>query len=365
MRASSRSISMVLLVVCASWPCGVFAEEKDSLPTILLRKGLSKSITQAIVAPSPDKIDFNIMPIMSCTIKDLINKVKWSDSPEIVVASESTNISISIQDEKVKFETTHGQPFCSDACPVKNEKLPGGMSGYLLNFSMWSLEDLQCGVQLNFPPEYKIFVPPRDPTTVAASQALKWWDIVAICAAVVVVLVVVGIAVWCIYRYYKPVLPATAEANLSTPTAVTCLPAQKVVKPSATTQPAPVSSDLKHGVVRVPRSTAPPSSTPQPPAALPPSSAPPSTATPNESDDERFQRRNRERMAKFKATPSKRRPSAEFRRTLESRDETELAPNTVKLDRYERERSRRMLKAVDEGDQPRKKKSSSTIEDVM
>uniref|UniRef100_A0A915D4Z7 Uncharacterized protein n=1 Tax=Ditylenchus dipsaci TaxID=166011 RepID=A0A915D4Z7_9BILA len=64
-------------------------------------------------------------------------------------------------------------------------------------------------------------------------------------------------------------------------------------------------------------------------------------------------------------TPSQRRPSAEFRRTLESRDETELAPNTVKLDRYERERSRRMLKAVDEGDQPRKKKSSSTIEDVM
>uniref|UniRef100_A0A915E324 Uncharacterized protein n=1 Tax=Ditylenchus dipsaci TaxID=166011 RepID=A0A915E324_9BILA len=260
-----------------------------------------------------------------------------------------------------------------DACPVKNEQLSDGTSGYLLKFTMWSLEDLQHDVQLIFPPEYKVFVPPIDPTTIAASQALGGWDIVAICAAIVVVLVVVGIAVWCIYRYYKPVLPATAEANLSTPTAVTCLPAQRVVKSSATTQPAPVSSDLKHGVVRVPPSTAPPSSTPQPPAALPPSSAPPSTATPNESDDERFQRRtvqgcyhrNPPVPAPIIETPSKRRPSAEFRRTLESRDETELAPNTVKLDRYERERSRRMLKAVDEGDQPRKNKSNSTIEDVM
>uniref|UniRef100_A0A915DDN9 Uncharacterized protein n=1 Tax=Ditylenchus dipsaci TaxID=166011 RepID=A0A915DDN9_9BILA len=64
-------------------------------------------------------------------------------------------------------------------------------------------------------------------------------------------------------------------------------------------------------------------------------------------------------------TASQRRPSAEFCRTLESRDETELVPNTAKLERYERERSRRMLKAVDEADQPRKTKSSSTIEDIM
>uniref|UniRef100_A0A915DUY5 Uncharacterized protein n=1 Tax=Ditylenchus dipsaci TaxID=166011 RepID=A0A915DUY5_9BILA len=267
----------------------------------------------------------------------------------------------------------------NDACPVKNEQLPGA-NGYFLNFTVWCLEYLQCDVQLNFPPGYKVFVPPRDPTTVAPSQVLEWWAIVAICAAVIFVLVLVGIAVWCIYGYYKPVLPATYDAKLSTPTAVTCLPAQKVVKSSAATQLAPVSCDLKQGVFRVPSSTAPsstapPSSTP----ALPPSTAPPSTAPPQKSEDERFQRRTRERVAKFKAatieippvpapiidTPSQRLPSAEFRRTLESRDETELAPNTVKLDRYERERSRRMLKAVDEGDQPRKTKSSSTIEDVM
>uniref|UniRef100_A0A915E090 Uncharacterized protein n=1 Tax=Ditylenchus dipsaci TaxID=166011 RepID=A0A915E090_9BILA len=397
MRASSRSIWMVLLVVCASWPCGVLAE--DSLPTILLKKGSSKSITQAVLVPSPDKIDLTIMPLDCSTVNgdDIVNNVKYSYSDgcnmdliwkkgnhfhtqkdggtsNAVETSKSTIISIWIQDKKVKFQALNEIVHPYDACPVKNNQLPGETSGYLLNFTVWSLEDLQCDYRFSFPPGYKVFVPSIDPTTVAASQALGAWDIVAICAAIVVVLVVVGIAAWCIYRYYKPVLPATAEANLSTPTAVTCLPAQKVVKPSATTQPAPVSSDLKHGVVRVPPSTAPPSSTPQPPAALPPS-----TATPNESDDERFQRRTRERVAKFKAvtieippvpapiieTPSKRRPSAEFRRTLESRDETELAPNTVKLERYERERSRRMLKAVDEGDQPRKKKSSSTIEDVM
>uniref|UniRef100_A0A915D2F6 Uncharacterized protein n=1 Tax=Ditylenchus dipsaci TaxID=166011 RepID=A0A915D2F6_9BILA len=70
-----------------------------------------------------------------------------------------------------------------------------------------------------------------------------------------------------------------------------------MVKSSATTQPAPVSSDLKQGVVQATPSTAPPSSTP----ALPPSSAPQSTATPQESEDERFKRRTRERVAKFKA----------------------------------------------------------------
>uniref|UniRef100_A0A915DK64 Uncharacterized protein n=1 Tax=Ditylenchus dipsaci TaxID=166011 RepID=A0A915DK64_9BILA len=404
MRASSRSIWMVLLFVCASWPCGVLAEANDSLPTILLKKGSSKSITLAIIAPSPDKIDFTIVPLDCNAGDDVINKVKYSYSSGCIMdliwekgsafctrkvggsgsntvsASESTNISISIQAKEVKFKGQAEYPiYIKDGCPVKNEQLSDGTIGYLLNFTMWSTEELQCGYRLRFPPEYKVFVPPIDPTTVAASQALGAWDIVAIVAAIVVVLVVVGIAVWCIYSCCKPVSPAAAEANLSTPTAVTCLPAQRVVKSSATTQPAPVSSDLKQGVVRVPLSTAPQSSTPQPPAALPPSSAPPSTVTPNESDDERFQRRTRERVAKFEAvtieippvpapiieTPSRRRPSAEFRRTLESREETELAPNTVKLDRYERERSRRMLKAVGEGDQPRKKKSSSTIEDVM
>uniref|UniRef100_A0A915DWR4 Uncharacterized protein n=1 Tax=Ditylenchus dipsaci TaxID=166011 RepID=A0A915DWR4_9BILA len=79
MRASSRSIWMVLLVVCASCPCGVCAEESDNLPTILLKEGPSKSITKAVLAPSPDKIDFTIMPL-DCTIGDLINKVKYSYS---------------------------------------------------------------------------------------------------------------------------------------------------------------------------------------------------------------------------------------------------------------------------------------------
>uniref|UniRef100_A0A915D1I4 Uncharacterized protein n=1 Tax=Ditylenchus dipsaci TaxID=166011 RepID=A0A915D1I4_9BILA len=194
--------------------CGVCAEENESLPTILLKKGSPKSITQAIVAPSPDKIDFTIMPL-DYTTKDLINKVKYSycdgcsmdlvwekgdgfftqkeGGDSDVKASESKNISIWIQDKQVKFRTKKSLLY-NDAC---------------------RLEDLQCDYQIGFPPEYRVFVPQIDPTTVAASQALKWWDIVAICAAVVVVLVVVGIAIWCIYRYYKPALPATAEANLS------------------------------------------------------------------------------------------------------------------------------------------------------
>uniref|UniRef100_A0A915DZG5 Uncharacterized protein n=1 Tax=Ditylenchus dipsaci TaxID=166011 RepID=A0A915DZG5_9BILA len=62
-----------LLAVC------VFAEDMDSMPKILLKKGSPKSITQAIVAPSRDKIYFTIMPL-DCTTEDIINKVKYSYS---------------------------------------------------------------------------------------------------------------------------------------------------------------------------------------------------------------------------------------------------------------------------------------------
>uniref|UniRef100_A0A915E313 Uncharacterized protein n=1 Tax=Ditylenchus dipsaci TaxID=166011 RepID=A0A915E313_9BILA len=135
---------MVLLVLCASWSCGVFAEENDSLPTILLKEGPSKRITKAVLAPSPNKIDFTIMPL-NCTVDDLINKVKYFLLRWLQHGNDlGSKKYFSYPKRRGQRKRIPSEPSSNDACPVKNEQLPGGTRGYLLNFSMWSLEDLQC-----------------------------------------------------------------------------------------------------------------------------------------------------------------------------------------------------------------------------
>uniref|UniRef100_A0A915DUT6 Uncharacterized protein n=1 Tax=Ditylenchus dipsaci TaxID=166011 RepID=A0A915DUT6_9BILA len=114
------------------------------------------------------------MPFV-CTAHDFINKVKYSYSSgcnmemswekknafgtqkdgggcmDIVKASDSTNISISIQDNKVEFVADSNEGPAMILALLRMSNRPGGISGYLLNFTMWSLEDLQCDVQLIFP----------------------------------------------------------------------------------------------------------------------------------------------------------------------------------------------------------------------
>uniref|UniRef100_A0A915D886 Uncharacterized protein n=1 Tax=Ditylenchus dipsaci TaxID=166011 RepID=A0A915D886_9BILA len=126
----------------------------------------------------------------------------------------------------------------------------------------------------------------------------------------------------------KPVLPTASTANPSAPMAVTCLPDVKVVKPTATTQPPPVSCDLKQGQKPVPIPQPPVSSElkqGQEPAPIPP---PPVPVV--EKD--------------LPAVPS------EKLLAIDDGDEVRLAPNTIEITSLEKKRrkNRRMLKAVDD-----------------
>uniref|UniRef100_A0A915D7G4 Uncharacterized protein n=1 Tax=Ditylenchus dipsaci TaxID=166011 RepID=A0A915D7G4_9BILA len=77
------------------------------------------------------------------------------------------------------------------------------------------------------------------------------WHIIAISiSGVIVAGLLIFLLIYICWKYAcrpKPVLPTASTANPSAPMAVTCLPDVKVVKPTATTQPPPVSCDLKQG----------------------------------------------------------------------------------------------------------------------
>uniref|UniRef100_A0A915CV74 Uncharacterized protein n=1 Tax=Ditylenchus dipsaci TaxID=166011 RepID=A0A915CV74_9BILA len=111
----------------------------------------------------------------------------------------------------------------------------------------------------------------------------------------------------------SPVLPTGSTANPSAPVAVTCLPDVKVVKPTATTQPLPLSGELKQGPKPVPI---------PPPAVLPMSAV--------EKD--------------LPAVPS------DKLLAVDDGDEVRLGPNTIEITSLEkkRRRDRRMLRAVDD-----------------
>uniref|UniRef100_A0A915E8E8 Uncharacterized protein n=1 Tax=Ditylenchus dipsaci TaxID=166011 RepID=A0A915E8E8_9BILA len=137
----------------------------------------------------------------------------------------------------------------------------------------------------------------------------------------------------------KTVSPTASTANPSAPGAVTCLPDVKVVKPTATTQPPPVSCDLKQGQKPVPIPQPPVSSDlkqGQKPAPLPPA---PLTAM----------------KIDLPAAPS------DKLLAIDDGDEVRLAPNTIEITSLEKKRrkNRRMLKAVDEDENSAALKSRS------
>uniref|UniRef100_A0A915DQD5 Uncharacterized protein n=1 Tax=Ditylenchus dipsaci TaxID=166011 RepID=A0A915DQD5_9BILA len=126
----------------------------------------------------------------------------------------------------------------------------------------------------------------------------------------------------------KPMLPTASTANPSALVAVTCLPDVKVVKPAVTTQPPPMSGNLKQGPKPAPIPLPPVSKDlkqRQKPAPIPPLPVPVV-----EKD--------------LPAVPS------DKLLAIDDGDEVRLAPNTIEITSLvkKRRKNRRMLRAVDD-----------------
>uniref|UniRef100_A0A915DSG5 Uncharacterized protein n=1 Tax=Ditylenchus dipsaci TaxID=166011 RepID=A0A915DSG5_9BILA len=150
-------------------------------------------------------------------------------------------------------------------------------------------------------------------------------------SSVIVAGLLILVLIYICWKYVcrpKPVLQIASTANSSTPAAVTCLPDVKVVKPSATTQPPPVSGDLKQG---------------QKPAPIP--------LSPVSKDLKRVQKPAPIPLLPVPAVeedlPAV--PSDKLLATDDG-DEDRLAPNTIEITSREKKRRKnhRMLRAVDD-----------------